>query len=1573
MIESITVSNSISLAVDDEVERYWLMATGIPLGLMQVGFVLFEHGAVRKKNIISILFKNVGDYAISAFVWWGIGYPLAYGTGNRFFGTSYFFLTGASNFQKAEFIQSCAYVTTCVTIISGAVTERIWLWGYYIIIIIVAGIIYPVATHWIKGDGWLTSLGANGYLDSAGGSQVHFVGGTVAILVAKVLGPRRHNDVFPPIQDHISQLLGTLLLWVSWVAFNIGSSSNSRIIILSGITTVVTSSMAVIVEVAYSKIRYGHCNLPFLNSVLLCSLVGSSSYCTYVRPHFGLAIGLMHPLVFRLFEQLRIKLKIDDVVGAFAVHSGGGVVGTISVGLFADQQLVASNSYGLLLGGGVEQLLIQLLGLVVLATWCLLAFLVAIILSKTNNLRVSYHDELIGLDIAEHGILELEGTANELDNQSALSSSVASGSVRSTECPVSSQVCGIGGGRDLELSSVTSDAYPPRKSNWWEWSFSNSKREHKKASHKISIKAGSNIDIHESNDPQPERPDYGWVLLVLLVILCFFPSLSGIISPQSVPTDIELDLSKIRELTWRFSSLLLALLIVFSRLLFEAGSVQRKFTNRIFIRIVSSQSIVVIWWYALGYLQAAGVSGNVLIGSESPLMLSHPNQYLFEYAVLFVCCSYITIAVGSTVGGIIKLNLIFSFLTMMISFPIPILIYWLRSKDSWLQQLNETGFIDGGGSFVHTISGFTSVVLSMIVGPCIATTSDGREVDPFSPEGRYKLQPSNPFLSGAAAVLEIPLFASIACSLIGNLQTSADAVISLTIAPLVSVICLIVRGQVVGYTSVRDCGSVIVCAIASISSCAGVTHPVWSVLVGVISAFICLAGRQLINNLRIADGCNIFVCHGCGGVFGSVCAALISDQTRVRMTYPNRPNATGGLFFSGNVEQFFVQMLGIIVTISWTVMWSFSCLKLSSWFLNRKLGNVGIQRYRIPVELEKSDPQNDSDALSVKDLSRLRKITSSLCRILDMIGPHSKGKNLKNCLQAFTKCYADDLDENNSNNGDVLLKKISSFRESIDRYRSYIPDSYLDHNLSKALDVIHIPEGNVVVSFTCIDGSDKLWSDHNSVTCESVKLYLSILKNLYKNHRGYLVKIIGDRAMCVFQEVCLQPLYDPILFFLIYQLFSPKQVANSVRCYCQTQVALLEATWSDSLLNMSEGREETMNDVLLWKGLKMSVGLAYGSAVLEVNDLTGKCDYLGKTANLAARLSTESKYGVTLISHSVWQELNQIDTTEFIISEVRGINLRGIGKVSAYAISYPILVQRVTRLPFDIVLTNSRRNSSVESALKHQNSFDRKLLNSKNGSRNGTILCIQLRGLSQKYMNETADFITEACNSCEGSVVAICGQTALLGFNVVGSTQEHHAAAGRCATITYREASNQKIVLSMAVSSGPVAAIPSTGMSTNKFLTAIGPVVNLSFTLSCFSSTISAFCIVSSSEKPTDTCSSSSGGGSISQSLLYTDASTKSYCRLFKIINFSNTRYQLYHFDLPEYVQKKPPNLNWKSDSQYYSTEELMKEFIADGDSDPIINYLMKRTPATCLELYPVEDLSNYDGCSCVSDAISEL
>ena len=412
------------------VDTVWLLIAAILVFFMQAGFGLLEAGFVRVKNTTNILMKNALDASLGVMVYWAIGFGLAYGTAGSFAGFDKFFVTADSDLGAgmsafgvfgdvplfASFIFQWAFAATAATIVSGAMAERTKFGAYIFYTIFITGIIYPIVSHWVWGGGWLSEVGDNGFLDFAGSTVVHSVGAWAGLMGAIIVGARIGK--FSPdgstraIPGHSMPLaaLGMFILWFGWYGFNAGSTlalsnGGAGLAAFVAVNTTLAAGAGAVAAVAVAKVRYGKADLGLTINGALAGLVAITAGCGFVDPYAAVIIGLIGGVVVVFAVAMFDKLRIDDPVGAISVHGVVGVWGTLAVGLFATARLVGGDTYGLLVGGGVQQLGVQIVGILAVAAWTIVTSgILFLVIKHTIGLRVSEAEELVGLDVQEHGI-----------------------------------------------------------------------------------------------------------------------------------------------------------------------------------------------------------------------------------------------------------------------------------------------------------------------------------------------------------------------------------------------------------------------------------------------------------------------------------------------------------------------------------------------------------------------------------------------------------------------------------------------------------------------------------------------------------------------------------------------------------------------------------------------------------------------------------------------------------------------------------------------------------------------------------------------------------------------------------------------------------------------------------------------------------------------------------------------------------------------------------------------------------------------------------------------------------------
>lgn len=390
----------------------WVMiCTGLVF-FMHLGFSFLEIGLTRQKNTINILFKNLFIICAGLLMYYIGGFNLMYpgfgenSTGIIKFagfgltipenGLSITYANGGYTYYT-DFLFQGMFAATAATIVSGAVAERIKIGGFMIFTIIYVGLIYPIVGSWKWGGGFLDALG---FYDFAGSTLVHSVGGWAALVAVYLLGPRigkfDENKNPKPIPGHNLPLAaaGVLILWLGWFGFNGGSvlSAEPGATSLVLVTTSLAAAAGGISCFLFSTLRYKNYDITMFLNGILGGLVGITAGADQMSPNDAVIIGILAGIIIVFGVSLVDRLKLDDPVGAIAVHLICGIWGTLAVGIFGKM-------------AGIAQFIIQIEGIAIIAIFCLsTSYFILYIIKRTSGLRVSEKEEMEGLDQHEHGM-----------------------------------------------------------------------------------------------------------------------------------------------------------------------------------------------------------------------------------------------------------------------------------------------------------------------------------------------------------------------------------------------------------------------------------------------------------------------------------------------------------------------------------------------------------------------------------------------------------------------------------------------------------------------------------------------------------------------------------------------------------------------------------------------------------------------------------------------------------------------------------------------------------------------------------------------------------------------------------------------------------------------------------------------------------------------------------------------------------------------------------------------------------------------------------------------------------------
>jgi ammonium transporter len=397
------------------VDFAWVLVCSALVFLMQAGFLCLETGLTRSKNNINVALKNLVDVGIAIVLFWIFAYGLMFGTSyNGWIGTDGF----SPEFRESEFsllfflIFQTMFCAICVTILSGALAERLKFRAWVVFCIFIAGLIYPVFGHWAWNGAFTGEatgfLGAMNFVDFAGSTVVHSVGGWASLAILLVLGARAGrfnpdgsvNNI--PASNIPVAALGVFILWVGWIGFNGGSllamNENVGYVVAN---TIIAGGMGMVASIVASYLMLKKADVAILMNGTLAGLVAITASAHVVTVFSASIIGILGALAMLFVDWLLLRFQVDDAVGAIPVHLGAGIMGTLCVGFFADAALIAPAAPEAF--NRLNQIGVQAFGIVVCFVWTFgLTYLFTNIVNRIRPIRVSAEDEKLGLNVSEH-------------------------------------------------------------------------------------------------------------------------------------------------------------------------------------------------------------------------------------------------------------------------------------------------------------------------------------------------------------------------------------------------------------------------------------------------------------------------------------------------------------------------------------------------------------------------------------------------------------------------------------------------------------------------------------------------------------------------------------------------------------------------------------------------------------------------------------------------------------------------------------------------------------------------------------------------------------------------------------------------------------------------------------------------------------------------------------------------------------------------------------------------------------------------------------------------------------------
>ncbi|MEO0596636.1 MAG: ammonium transporter, partial [Chloroflexota bacterium] len=408
--------------VQYNLDMTWMLTAGFLVFFMQAGFAMLEGGFIRHTGVVNSMAENFMDACITAIVFFLVGFGIAYassvgdggvipilagiGIGTTLTLSPSEIPVGGLD-PYADFFFQFAFAGAAATIATGAMAERTDFRGKMIYSAILGALIYPVVVFWSVWNGGF--LGELGMIDFAGSTIVHQTGGVIALIGAAIVGPRVGREWGSPPKPSNLMLasLGTFVLWFGWYGFNVGSTlaaSDVHLMGLVAVNTTLAAAASAVTAMGFVYARTGKWDMGFILNGSLAGLVGITAGCAFVSPTAALIIGVTAGFVVVLAVDAVEMAKIDDAVGAFAVHGACGMLGTLAIGFWGAPELLGDgNPYGLFLGGGVELLISQVIAVVVVTLWAAVTAVIMFgALNAVGLLRMSDAANEIGIDAHEH-------------------------------------------------------------------------------------------------------------------------------------------------------------------------------------------------------------------------------------------------------------------------------------------------------------------------------------------------------------------------------------------------------------------------------------------------------------------------------------------------------------------------------------------------------------------------------------------------------------------------------------------------------------------------------------------------------------------------------------------------------------------------------------------------------------------------------------------------------------------------------------------------------------------------------------------------------------------------------------------------------------------------------------------------------------------------------------------------------------------------------------------------------------------------------------------------------------------
>eukprot|EP00756_Hemistasia_phaeocysticola_P060671 Hpha_TRINITY_DN4228_c0_g1::TRINITY_DN4228_c0_g1_i1::g.186738::m.186738/K03320/amt, AMT, MEP; ammonium transporter, Amt family len=1009
------------ITINEGVKAVWTLSALVMVIFMQTGFLFSEGGGSRTGTLQEVLLKNLTDGCLAAVSWFTTGYALAYGSGT-FAGGSSFLLTNVGNDNMLHVAFTCAQMMVTCTVVSGSVAERVQRSSYFILVIITSAVVYPVVVHWLWSEGgWLLELGC---LDYGGSLTIHLTGGSTAFVLAAMVGPRKLAsgvDIFsregldqtqPSNRFHYA--IGTFMLWVSWWGIGLGvangrmnwdADTSTRAVL----NITLAGSAATITGVLLARVSgRKHANLMWLCHTLLAGLVSVSAGCAYTKPHFAVLTGAFSVIVFRSAQRVRLFLRVDDVVDAWAAHGACGAWGAIAAGLFAERSHVPSYippaAYGV---GG--QVLVQLLAVVVVSTWCTAITAVLCLFFRAMpfiGLRVQESAELEGVDMVLH-----RGEAYDYQQQSPrLRGYVGRGRRRSLTWGGAMAVAGAVTPRSVERRCAEEEG------NVEGWSAYRRARE--AAARWLGWKRMASAG--------------GCSVLIILSCVPFSHAEPQVLPPVPSIEDLHEVVTHVGQQLSVMWHVLCAAIIFLMQVGFsfsEVGSARATSVQSITFKNISDACVVSLSWWAMGYALLHG-KGGWFSGAEDFFLSSHgevlDGTQLGSFVLSMVQAMTAITIVSGAVAERLPLQSYIGFVVVLSSLVYPIGAHWIWAPEGWLRAKTwANGCVDiGGGVTVHLLGGTAAIVAAAMIGPRKLPNA----VDVFSEEGRALVASHNKFsIAAGTLILWTGWFALNMAG--GGSLTAGQAGVSTALGGASGAVTgAVISVCVKGYADLSGICNSLLAGLAAVSAGCAVMAPQYAVATGGVGAGVFFLASRLRQVLRIDDVVDAGAVHGAAGAWGALAVGLWADDTRLRLAGFN--DSAHGLLLGGGAKQLAIQAVGVATVIAWAGGTTVAlCLLL------KRLPRLGL---RVSEESE----------LQGLDVAAFRGGAYDYLVSLEAAKFGDVASEVVAELVAFRLEPAESLVEKARSNGERWTPLLDAFEDLISNlrgYRPFLPDTCFPH------------------------------------------------------------------------------------------------------------------------------------------------------------------------------------------------------------------------------------------------------------------------------------------------------------------------------------------------------------------------------------------------------------------------------------------------------------------------------------------------------------------------------------------------